>query len=290
MNRRHFLTTLAGAVGAAAIAPRFIPAEDLESDGLVHHATWIMGQIANIWIHTDIQDLAGEAATEAFEAMRKVESALSLFDPSSELRTFLDGPVGGAFRASRWFGGALELAAREWRRTEGAFDPCAIPGRGSNGPGAFFRAGGGITLPSREANLDFGGIGCGIALDQAGRELRRRGLGRALLELSGDFLALDPPRGWNGWPLAAADPWTGAPSEARFDLVGAGLATSATVDRRSILDPRDGSFAERLAQVTVVAPTAAQADAWSTALVVRSVDRLCDSKAEFDFLGRLAVT
>jgi thiamine biosynthesis lipoprotein ApbE len=290
VNRRQFLTTFAGAAGAAAIAPKFILDDGSESDGLVHHATWIMGQIANIWIDTDRQDEAGEAVSATFEAMRNLESALSLFDPSSELRTFLDGPVDVPFRASPRLGDALELALQEWRRTGGAFDPCVTVGRGSKGPQAFQPREGRITLPSREAGLDFGGIGCGIALDLAGRELRRRGMCRSLIELSGDFLALDAPRGWKGWPLAAADPWTGMPSDARFDLVGSALATSATVERQSILDPRDGSYANRLAQVTVVASTATHADAWSTALVVKSVERLCDWKAEFDFHGRLAVT
>lgn len=289
MNRRQFLFSLAGAAGAAAIAPRWMPGDVAESEDIVHHATWIMGQIANVWIQTDDRDLAAEAATDVFRTMRRVESTLSLFDPSSELRAFLEGPVGRTFGATPALREALDLAAREWRHTEGAFDPCAVAGRGSHGPEAFFAAGGGLVLPSGGATLDFGGIGCGIALDQAGRVLRRLGLDRALLELSGDFLALEAPRGWTGWPMAAADPWTGEPSEAWFDLAGAALATSATVERRSILDPRDGSFAERLAQASVVAPTATQADAWSTALVVRPLDRLQAPKAEFDGRGRLVV-
>jgi thiamine biosynthesis lipoprotein len=288
MNRRRFLATVAGAFGAVVLAPRLGSDDGPEPEGLVHHATWIMGQIANIWIHTDRQDLAAEAATQAFQTMRKVESTLSLFDPSSELRAFLEGPVGRTFGPSPSFREALGLATREWRRTHGAFDPSVVAGRGSIGPEAFLR-GENLVRPNSEAFLDFGGIGCGIALDLAGQELRLMGVGRSLLELSGDFLALDPPRGSNGWPLAAADPWTGAPSEAWFDLVGGALATSATVERKSILDPRDGSFAERLAQVTLVAPTAVQADAWSTALVVRSLDHLGVSKAEFDRYGRLAV-
>lgn len=290
MNRRHFLTAIAGAAGAVAIGRKFAfdrGESDLE---LVHHASWIMGQIANIWVQTDDVDRAREAVSEAFHAMRRVESALSRFDSASELTTFLGGRPGDRFRASPLFERALDLARGEWRRTEGAFDPCVVPGRGSNGPGAFVRGGGGFVLPSREASLDFGGIGCGIALDLAGRELEHRGVNRALLELSGDFLALEAPLGWNGWPMAAADPWTGAPTEGEFDLVRSALATSATVERSAILDPRDGSLAGRLAQASVMAPTAAQADAWSTALVVRSVNGLSISKAEFDRSGRLSIT
>jgi len=51
----------------------------------------------------------------------------------------------------------------------------------------------------------------------------------------------------------------------------------------------DHKLAERLAQVTVRARTAVQADAWSTALAVRRLDQLGVSKAEFDPHGRLAV-
>lgn len=292
MNRRRFLSTVAGAFGAAVLAPRLGAgrAEEAGPEDVVHHATWAMGQIANVWIQTEHEDLAAEAATGVFRILREVESTLSLFDPSSELRAFLDAPVGRTFSASPSFRQAWELSVREWRRTDGAFDPTAAFGRATHGPEVFARSVGGLVLPSREVVLDFGGIGCGIALDRAGNELRRRGLGRALLELSGDFLALDPPQGWEGWPLAAADPWTGEPSEAWFDLANAAMATSATVQRRSILDPRDGTFARRLAQGTVVASTATQADAWSTALVVRSLDRSGLATAEFDAHGRLVVT
>lgn len=289
MNRRQFLITLAGAAGAVALAPRWVRREEPDSGELVHHASWIMGQIANIWIQADRPDQAAEAVSAAFHAMRKVESTLSLFDPSSELRAFLGGRVGATFRPTPGFRGAFELAIGEWQSTGGAFDPCFVAGRSSKGPAAFFRNGGDIVRPSAESSFDFGGIGCGIALDQAGRELRHRGMDRALLELSGDFLALDPPLGWKGWPMVASDPWTGAPSQAGFDLARAGLATSSTVERRSILDPRDGSVAKRLAQATVVAPTATQADAWSTALVVRAAEGIGPRRAEFDYHGRLVL-
>lgn len=287
MNRRQFLVMLAGTAGAVVAAPRTSPRKPLAEAGVVHHASWIMGQIANLWIQTDDPDRAGEAATAAFHAMRELESSLSLHDASSELSAFLDGRAGVPFRASTDLTDAMEAATREWLRTSGAFDPTVVQGRSSEGPQGFLREHGRLVLPSEESRLDFGGIGCGLALDRAGSVLRRMGMDRALLELSGDFLALDAPLGWMGWPMAAADPWTGAPSRAVFDLARAGLATSSTVERPSILDPRDGSVAKRLAQATVVAPTATQADAWSTALVVRAAEGVRLRRAEFDSQGRL---
>jgi thiamine biosynthesis lipoprotein ApbE len=93
---------------------------------------------------------------------------------------------------------------------------------------------------------------------------------RALLELSGDYLALSAPEGMAGWPLAVADPWSGAPSEHVLDLRGEALATSSSRPG-TILDPRTGEAVSRLLQVSVAAPTACLADQRSTALLVREL-------------------
>jgi len=80
---------------------------------------------------------------------------------------------------------------------------------------------------------------------------------------------------------------TGEPTEAVFDLAHAALATSAVVERRTILDPRSGRVAGHAAQATVLAPTATLADAWSTAAVVAPLGDLATATALFDNSGRL---
>ena len=61
-------------------------------------------------------------------------------------------------------------------------------------------------LPSVTTQLDLGGIGVGYGLDRAGQVLRRAGIRRALLDVSGDCLAIGSPPGRRGWLVEIADP------------------------------------------------------------------------------------
>jgi thiamine biosynthesis lipoprotein len=287
MNRRQFLTVLAGTAGAAVLAPRFSPRGEAETDGLAHHATWIMGQIANIWVQGLSESQAQEAINAAFADMRAMEATWSSFRGDSELASVLSAPVGRSILVTPEFAAGLEAARSAWISTRGAFDPSVRPEGPAPGMDAFALEGSRLRRSSREASLDFGGIGCGLALDRAATVLRAHGVRQALLELSGDFLALGAPDGFAGWPLAAADPWTGEPTEAVFDLSHSALATSAVVERRSILDPRTGRVADHAAQATILAPNATLADAWSTAAVVAPLENLAFELATFDPAGRL---
>lgn len=288
MNRRQFLTILAGAAGAVVLAPTFARRGARGSDTLVHHQTWIMGQIARVWILGLDEERAHEAINAAFADMRALERSLTSFGADSELAAVLASPTGSSLLVSPAFAQALEAARSAWIATRGAFDPSVVRDRPAPGMDAFALEGKRLRRGSREASLDFGGIGCGLALDRAGTVLQAHGVSQALIELSGDFLALGAPDGFAGWPLVAADPWTGEPTEAVFDLNHAALATSAVVERRSILDPRSGQIAEHVAQATVLAPTATLADAWSTAAVVAPLPDLASDVAIFDRTGRLS--
>lgn len=287
MNRRQFLTVLAGTAGAAALAPRLGPRRDVEPEGLVHHATWIMGQIARIWVQGLPEAHAQEAINAAFADMRAMEATWSSFRGDSELASVLATSPGRSHLVTKEFASGLDAARSAWISTRGSFDPSVRFGEPAPGLDSFALEGLRLRRRSREASLDFGGIGCGLALDRAGSVLRSHGVGQALLELSGDFLALGAPDGFAGWPLAAADPWTGEPTEAVFDLAHAALATSSVVERRSILDPRSGLVADHLAQVTVLAPTATLADVWSTAAVVAPTPYPSGGIATFDHSGIL---
>lgn len=290
MNRRQFLTLLAGTAGAAVLAPRLgvlAGAPGREDGEIVCHASWIMGQIARIWIQGLPEERAHEAINAAFADMRALEATLTSFRGDSELSAVLASPTGRSLLVSPTFAQALEAARSAWITTRGAFDPSVVRDRPAPGMDAFALEGSRLRRSSREASLDFGGIGCGLALDRAGELLRAHGVQRALVELSGDFLALGAPEGFTGWPMAAADPWTGEPTEAVFDLAHAALATSAVVERRSILDPRTGRVADHAVQSTILAPTATLADALSTAAVVAPLEDLAMASALFDRSGRL---
>jgi len=128
-----------------------------------------------------------------------------------------------------------------------------------------------LTRPGMQ--LDLGAIAKGAALDLAARVLVEEGVTCALLHGgTSTALALDPPPGKDAWQVVIG-PEKHAP---RAHLAHSALSVSAANSRRGslprgdhshILDPHRSRGTRHLKAAAVVAPNAATADAWSTALV-----------------------
>ena len=143
--------------------------------------------------------------------------------------------------------------------------------------------------PGVELNL--GGIGKGYALDRAGEKLTAAGLndwlfhgGQSSLLARGDHNQL------GGWPVGIRDPlfpkqrlMTVLLKDCALSTSGTGVQSFRHDGKRygHILDPRTGWPAAEMLSVTVLASTAAQADALSTAFFVMGVEnarRYCDNQ------------
>ncbi len=148
--------------------------------------------------------------------------------------------------------------------------------------------------PGLELNL--GSIGKGYALDRAAALLQteRPEISSALLQggRSSVYARGCQPGEPRGWPIGLRHPWQ---PERRFGMVylrDQALGTSAGTHRHlefqgrklsHLLDPRRGWPAEGMASVSVVAPTAAEADALATAFYIQGVDwtlRYCAAHPE----------
>jgi thiamine biosynthesis lipoprotein len=134
-----------------------------------------------------------------------------------------------------------------------------------------------ISFARANVELNFGAIGKGYALDRAGRQLARRGLATALLSAGGSSVMATGSGGGGGWRVGLRDPRARHRRWAILHLRDAALATSGSGEqffvsdgRRygHILDPRTGWPAEGQLAVTVVASSAADADALSTAFFI----------------------
>lgn len=137
--------------------------------------------------------------------------------------------------------------------------------------------------------INLGAIGKGYALDRA-RELLQQEYGVRLALLHGGRSSICGvgrlPNG-RGWPIELKHPWNESVQLGVVYLVDQSLGTSSATYQHfeyngqklgHVLDPRTGWPATRVQQVSVVAATAALADALSTALFVmgpEATERWC---------------
>lgn len=257
-----------------------------------------MGSRATVTLYTDTPTRASEAADAVFTRVAAIEEAISDWRVDSEVALLrsratgqphsishdLDGVLTLSLVVSRHSNGAFDVSCgaltRVWREARQANrlpDPQAVEaalatsgyeslhqGTDANGPT--------LEMDQIGTELDFGGIGKGYAADEALAVLRQHGINRALVDLGGDMALGDPPPGQPGWRISFPD------SGPIVVLANRGVATSGATEQylqvesgrfSHILDPRTGQAMPDRGQITVVAPTAAEADAWaSVALVV----------------------
>jgi thiamine biosynthesis lipoprotein len=248
-------------------------------------------------------------AESAFDEIDRLEQQLTVYRNTSEvsrlnqLAPFAPVPVEeGLF-------GLLALSARITEETEGAFDitagalikawgfyrgPRRVPAEAEQRE-ALNRVGmRHIVLnpeehtvrylrPGLEINL--GSIGKGYALDRAAEYLRSEGnLTAALLHggHSSVYAIGNEPGDRRGWAVGIRHPWDLGRRLAVVRLRDRALGTSAATFQHleyngrklgHILDPRTGWPAEGIASASVVAPTAAEADALATAFFILGVDK-----------------
>ena len=130
-----------------------------------------------------------------------------------------------------------------------------------------------VGLAHRSSRIDLGGIGVGLALDRAAAALRSMGVESALINHSGDILALGAPPGSEGWEVGIQDPEDPEGTIASFSLRDRSVSTSGNYEnfigsggRRigHIFDPVTGRPPSRYLSVSVMAGSSLSADALST--------------------------
>ena len=237
------------------------------------------------------------------DVLETVNRQMSTYRPDSELSRFnaavetswVDTSSAVTHVASR----ALEIS----RSTGGAFDPTIAPlvDLWGFGPGAqtaslpdaariratlqrtgyagVDTASGAIRKARPDLHLDLSGIGKGFAVDQVAEYLESAGAEHFLVDIGGDMRARRTSADRAAWRIGIEKPATGRRTVHRIIALGDG-AVATSGDYRNffqsggaryshIIDPRTGKPVDHdLASVTVIAPTAEEADAWSTALMV----------------------
>jgi thiamine biosynthesis lipoprotein len=241
--------------------------------------------------------------TEVQALLDGIDGAMSTWSPDSELSRFNAAPAGAGVELSQVTWDVLDLALEMCAETDGIFDPTIAPllraygFAGGDGDGgldeaeiARLRARVGVELlvdrrPVLDktvdgVELDFSGIAPGFAVDRICERLNERGFTDHLVDVGGELRVGGQRAGGGPWRLAIEHPEASA--ERRAHLVVAlsdgALATSGDyrnvriVEGRAvphIFDPRTGApMASHVASSSVLAPTAARADALATAMAV----------------------
>lgn len=132
-----------------------------------------------------------------------------------------------------------------------------------------------ISLGKPGMSLTLDGIAKGQVVDSATTVLQSRGFDRVLVEAGGDLVGLGTRADGRPWQVGIAHPRQ-AGVLGVLSLTARAMASSGdylhafSQDWRHhhIIDPRSGTSPTDLAGVTVLAPTATDADALSTALMV----------------------
>lgn len=256
------------------------------------------------------------AAEAALDCIDELEDQLSVYRDHSEVSGLNATAVAGAVKVESRLFDLLEFAAHITQQTQGAFD---IATGALIKAWGFYKREGRVPTPAERSaamaktgtrflafdrdqrtvrylrpglEINLGGIGKGYALDRAAELLAQDWRVESALLHGGtsSVRAIGTPPGQErGWPIAIKHPWDEQRRLGTIYLNGMALGTSAATFQHfeyngrklgHLLDPRIGWPAEGVEQISVVAPSAAEADALSTAFFVLGVEptaRFCQT-------------
>ncbi len=252
-------------------------------------------------LHPDVQ-MARTALVHAFQEMERIEGVFSTHQSTSEVTRINQQAGGQPVPVSAEVFALLVRAKGYTERCAGIFDITIGPLArrwGFNGPAPetipdsaevtdLLRLIGPqhlklnpqdttVQLAQAGMAVDLGGIAKGYAVDQAGAVLKQHGVIHFLLNAGGDLLASGTKADGSAWRVGIRHPRDPKGMAATLALHGQAIATSGDYERftlhageryHHILDPRTGYPARGHQSMTVLAPTAEEADVWATCLFI----------------------
>ncbi len=245
--------------------------------------------------HADAQ-IAAAAVAAAFAEIETVEQSLSIYRPDSSISQLnRDGVLPAA---DEHLLTVLDAALATARRTDGAFDvtvqrlweahaaaardkhPASVDAidtaREKVGWQHIRRVVDRVWFDRPGMAITFNGIAQGYATDRVMQVLKSYGIAHALIN-AGEFAALGEKSIGRPWQVGVQHPRRPQSVLAVAKLAGRCLSTSGDYETtfgaeapndHHIFDPATGHSPTEFASVSVVAPTAMEADALSTALFV----------------------
>ncbi|MDX8405987.1 MAG: FAD:protein FMN transferase [Mariprofundus sp.] len=270
---------------------------------------FIMGTLVEFTISDADQEQAEQAIAAAAHEMQRIEDAFTIYgDQPNAVKSFNATPVGTAITLPDEVGHVLSRALLVQQQSNGAFNPSLaglnlLWGFSSEPPPdrppsaeairaalppqrCIERRGNQWLRLDHRCQLDFGGIAKGYAIDRAIELFRQHGIANAIINAGGD-IRLIGSHGKRAWRIGIRHPRKPGEVLKKLELTGdVSIVTSGDYERyfsyqgkkyHHILDPHSGWPSINNQSVTVIAPTAMLADAWSTALFVATPSSLPSS-------------
>ncbi len=263
------------------------------NDRIQEYEGLLFGSYIKIKILEINTEKANRIVTKVFAEMARLDSIFSLYNPKSEINQINQQKRG---KLSQDFKILLTKALEVSKKSNGAFDITVLPiiqywrkyFKSEELPDSleikrllkfvdYQRIkiqNDSIYLPD-SFRIDLGGIAVGYSIDQAVEILKQEGIKTCLIDAGGDIIGF----GNRKWKVAVKNP-RGEELIRTFSIQNQGIATSGDYEKffmkdekryHHILNPKTGYPAWGCASVTVIAPDAITADAYSTTIFVLGV-------------------
>jgi thiamine biosynthesis lipoprotein len=261
-----------------------------------------MGTVARILVVAQTQPQAEAAIDAAFDKIYAIDHLMSDYDPNSQLslvnREAFDRPVPvdaklfEVLTAAKLYScmsdGAFDVTVgpevQLWRKAkeDGVAPTPEALAKAKEAVGyenlildAENKA---VKFAKEGMFLDLGGIAKGYAIDKAIEALQAAGLKGGMVDIGGDLRCFGTPaKGKPHWFIGLQDPQNEEDILMKLNMDNRAVATSGDYRRFVVIDgqkhshiinPATADSAQDLSSVTIIAPTAMQADALATAVTV----------------------
>jgi FAD:protein FMN transferase len=271
----------------------------VRSEQVFRQSRMIMGTSVEITVSQVNSDVAGQAIDAAFGAIERVDILMSNYRQDSEVRRIVQNAGKEETIVSPETFEVIERAIYFGDLSEGALDVTIAPvfrlwnfrdGKMPEGKTlrenlkkvdyrriAIDRSKSSVYLPEAGMDLDLGAIAKGYAADCAGRVMRKIGVRDFIINPGGDLLVSGAKAHGVPWSIGIQHPRLPSEFVAVLKPDQGAVVTSGDYKKyfirdgkryHHIINPATGYPAEEAQSVTIMAPSAMDADALATAVFV----------------------